>query len=84
MRQLEHSPFCDNNLVPIHLWWREIVQENEKAYSILYMIGQRSSEKHHQKSKMELLAKKVNGIQPLIIFVKKLHPRCLSGFWMRL
>ena len=31
-------------------------------------------------SKMKLIAKIDNDLQPLIIFIKKLHCRCLAGF----
>ena len=31
-RELLHSPFGDNNLVPIHLWLREIVENCEKVF----------------------------------------------------
>ena len=31
-------------------------------------------------STMKLIAKIDNDLQPLIIFIKKLHCRCLSGF----
>ena len=31
MGLLGHSAFGDENLVPIHLWWREIVLTREKA-----------------------------------------------------
>ena len=32
MRQLIHSLSGDNNLVPFHLWWRQIVLKSEKVY----------------------------------------------------
>ena len=35
-------------------------------------------------AKMELFMRLVNGFHPLTIFTKKLHLRCLAGFWIRL
>ena len=37
-----------------------------------------------QSSKMKLFAKIVTGFQPLTLFYKKLHPRCMTGFWITL
>ena len=32
VRLLVNSPFGDNNLAPIYLWWKEIVLKHEKVY----------------------------------------------------
>ena len=37
-----------------------------------------------QKSKMKLFVKVVKSFQTLTFFHKKLHPRCLTGFWIHI
>ena len=32
VRQLVHSLFGDNDLVPFHIWWKEIVLKREKVW----------------------------------------------------
>ena len=60
-----------NTAIYIYHW--QIMKPHPKMYS-----------EPCQVSKVELFAKIVNGWKPLIIFAKKLHLRCLTGFWIRL
>ena len=34
--QRVHSPFDDNNLVPFHLWWTDIMLKCEKVYKYFF------------------------------------------------
>ena len=42
MRQLVHSLYGDNNLVPFDLWWRQILLKSEKVWKCFVKIVCRS------------------------------------------